>query len=451
MNVIANGPDGETGRILAFLKNSSSFSGFDEACLEMLATRCPVEKAATGTVFFEQGELGDFAYLIIEGDVGIEVSTDVGRVTVAIMGPGDLVGEIAAFASTPRTAAVVSRSPVKLLRIEQSAIRDILVNSPEVAMSIIAELGTRVQGLNGIIAALTQATRALADGQFESSMLDVLRSQASRFRQFAETFDQMAVEIATKRSFSQEMKLAYDIQQSFLPKSIDAGSLADRFSISASMLPAKHVGGDFFDYFMIDDEWIAIAVGDVSGKGVPAAMFMSVSRMVLKSAARDGGTSGQILTRVNSLLAEDNPEGMFVTVAFARLNLVTGEFNLASGGHEEIFVLGADGSMEQFGSGGPALGLFDGPVYKEKTFSLAPGSQIIFATDGVTEAFTADRQMFGMKRLERLITGASPAGPDGIVELIQSDVATFANGHPQSDDITCLALAWNGPANAGQP
>lgn len=444
MNAITRetGEDAET--IRAFLKQSSSFSGFGDDGLDLLAASCAVESASAGVTFFEQGDSGDFAYLVLDGEVSIEVSTAVGRVTVATMGPGELVGEIAAFASTPRTAAVTARTPVRLLRIEQSAIRGIMARSPDTAMAIIAELGSRLQGLNGTIAALTQATRALADGAFESSMLDVLRNQATRFRQFAETFDAMAHEITSKRLHNQEMRLAYDIQQSFLPKAIDAGPHARRFTVSAAMQPAKQVGGDFFDYFMIGDQWLAVAVGDVSGKGVPAAMFMSVSRMVLKSIAREGGSAGEILTRANSLLAEDNPEGMFVTVAFARLNLVTGEFNIASGGHEEIFVIGPDGELEKYGVDGPALGLFDGPVYKDKTTTLAPGSKVVFATDGVTEAFAPDRRMFGMERLEGLLADGPPADPGDLVALIQSDVAAFADGCPQSDDITCLALAWHG-------
>ena len=440
---IANALD-NAETIRAFLRQSSSFAGFGDDGLDLLAKSCDVDTADAGVTFFEQGDAGDFAYLILDGEVSIEVSTAVGRVIVATMGPGELVGEIAAFASTPRTAAVTSRSPVRLLRIEQSAIRDIMARSPETAMAIIAELGSRLQGLNGTIAALTQATRALAEGAFESSMLDVLRNQATRFRQFADTFDAMAHEITSKRLHNQEMRLAYEIQQSFLPKTIDAGPLADRFTVSATMQPAKQVGGDFFDYFMIGDEWLAIAVGDVSGKGVPAAMFMSVSRMVLKSIAREGGSAAEILTRANSLLAEDNPEGMFVTIAFARLNLKTGEFNIASGGHEEIFVIEPGGKLEKYGVNGPALGLFDGPVYREKTSTLVPGAMVAFATDGVTEAFAPDRRMFGMEQLERLLADNPPDDPGALVDLIQSKVAVFAEGCPQSDDITCLALAWHG-------
>ena len=258
---IANALD-NAETIRAFLRQSSSFAGFGDDGLDLLAKSCDVDTADAGVTFFEQGDAGDFAYLILDGEVSIEVSTAVGRVIVATMGPGELVGEIAAFASTPRTAAVTSRSPVRLLRIEQSAIRDIMARSPDTAMAIIAELGSRLQGLNGTIAALTQATRALAEGAFESSMLDVLRNQATRFRQFADTFDAMAHEITSKRLHNQEMRLAYEIQQSFLPKTIDAGPLADRFTVSATMQPAKQVGGDFFDYFMIGDEWLAIATKD---------------------------------------------------------------------------------------------------------------------------------------------------------------------------------------------
>ncbi|MEN0000518.1 MAG: SpoIIE family protein phosphatase [Pseudomonadota bacterium] len=434
--------------IVSLIEESSLFVGLDRAFLSRIAKDCPVVTAAADAVLMEQGELGDFAYLVLRGTVSISVATDLGSVIVATVGPGEIVGEIAAFASTPRTASVIAREPVTLLRIEQSVIGAMLAEAPQAAMAIIADLGVRLQGLNGSIAALTQATRALAEGAFEPSMLDAVKNSATRFKQFAETFEQMADEIANKRLLWQEMQFAADIQQSFLPKDIDGGALKDRFSVSAFMRPAKDVGGDFYDYFMIDDEWLAIAIGDVSGKGVPAAIFMSVSRMVLKSIAREGLSAAETLSRVNDILAEDNPEGMFVTVGFARLHLLTGALNLCTGGHEEALIVTAGGGVEKPGPRGPALGLFEGAAFSDVTIKLDPGARVVLGTDGITEAFAPSGTMYGWDRLETLVLGTRLKAPQALVSQIVADVDAFADGRPQSDDLTCLALAYHGARDA---
>ncbi|WP_306117611.1 MULTISPECIES: SpoIIE family protein phosphatase [unclassified Roseitalea] len=430
--------------IARMLEASACFASLGTARLERVAGQSPIETFGAGTVLFAQGDPGHFAYLVLEGEVAIEVETETGRVTVAVIGSGGLVGEIAAFASVPRTATVSCLCDVCLLRIEQATIRELLAGRPEAAMAIIAELGVRLQSLNGSIATLTQATKALAAGQFEPDMLATLRQQADRFSHFADVFEDMAHEITNKRLFAQEMQTAAEIQQSFLPPGIDAGRHADRFAIAALMTPARHVGGDFFDYFMIDDDHIGFAVGDVSGKGVPAAMFMSVARTVLKTLARQGGEAGEIVGRVNALLAEDNAEGMFVTLAFARLNLVTGAMDLASGGHEEIYLVPPAGAVEKCAPMGPAVGLFAGPAFGTRHVRLVPGTRVVLATDGITEAFSADRAVFGNDRLERLLAEHVHLAPADLVKAVEANVARFAAGCPQSDDLTCLVLDYRG-------
>jgi serine phosphatase RsbU (regulator of sigma subunit) len=381
---------------------------------------------------------------VLEGEVAVEVETAAGRVTVAVIGPGGLVGEIAAFAATPRTATVAALGPAALLRIDQEIIRDLLARSPETAMTIIAELGQRLQSLNGTIATLTQAANALAEGTFEPDMLDVLRREASRFAHFADVFENMAREISQKRLLRQEMQTAAEIQQSFLPRGIDAGAHAGRFQIAAAMTPATEVGGDFFDYFMIDEAHLGFAVGDVSGKGVPASMFMSVARMVLRTLAREGGDAGDVLRRVNLLLSEDNGEGMFVTVAFARLNLLTGALDLATAGHEEVFVIPPGGAVEKVDPMGPAVGLFEGVRFGHREMTLVPGSTVVLASDGVTEAFGPDGAMFGIDPLVALLGAAAGRTPEALVRDVETAVADFARGCPQSDDLTCLALRYLG-------
>ena len=211
------------------------------------------------------------------------------------------------------------------------------------------------------------------------------------------------------------------------------------------MIPAREVGGDFFDHFAIGPDEMGFAVGDVSGKGVPAAMFMGVARTVLKTVAREGGRPAEVLARVNAVLAEDNAEGMFVTLAYGRLCLASGALELATGGHEEVFVRDA-GGLRKLDPTGPAVGLFPGALFGAQAVTLAPGAAVILATDGVTEAFDPTGAVFGLPAteaaLDRLAAGAADAA--AIVDGLAAEVATFAAGHPQSDDLTCLALRWHG-------
>lgn len=443
------GPDGpatdprEIAEIVALLRRHAGFASLGAPSLEAIARQAPLERIAAPRLLFAQGDIGTFAYLVLEGEVAVEVESAAEPVVVAQLGPGQLVGEVAAFAATPRTASVRALGPTRLLRIEQGLIRGQLASHPDAAIAVIAELGRRLQGLNGTIAALTRAATALARGDFNPDMLDTLRQQADRFAHFADVFDAMAREIQEKRLRGEEMRTAAEIQHSFLPA---AAAPADgRVNLAACMIPAREVGGDFFDHFAIGPDVLGFAVGDVSGKGVPAAMFMGVARTVLKTVAREGGTAAEVLARVNEVLAEDNGEGMFVTIAFGRLELHTGALELALGGHEEVFVE-TDGRLCKLDPTGPAVGLFPGARFGSRGLALRPGAAVVLATDGVTEAFDPEGAVFGLPATEAVLGGLIGGGADAgaIVAGLADAVARFAAGHPQSDDLTCLALRWRG-------
>jgi serine phosphatase RsbU (regulator of sigma subunit) len=207
------------------------------------------------------------------------------------------------------------------------------------------------------------------------------------------------------------------------------------------MLPAKEVGGDFYDFFRISDDQIGFAVGDVSGKGVPAAMFMSVSRTVLKTIAREGHPAGEVLRRMNLVLSEDNTEMMFVTVAYGRLHLPTGRLDYATAGHEEAYVV-TGGAVQKIAPMGPAVGLFPKARFVARARVLAPGDAVVFATDGITEAFGPGRAMFGNERLESALAELAGSDPSAMVQALAARTAAFAAGEPQSDDLTCLALRY---------
>lgn len=432
-------------RLVESLQKAPIFSAIAHAHLHALARACQVISLAPGERLFEQNETGDAAYLILEGTLDIEVATETGPSIVAKVGAGELVGEIAAFSDRKRNAAVLSLAGAQLLRIGREAIFDLMQSDPSCAMNVIAELGGRLDRSNNSVAVMSQAAQALAKGEFEPGMLSALRHGADRFSHFANVFESMAKEITTKHLFQQEMSTAEVIQRSFLPKSISAGARARQFEVAADMKPAKQVGGDFFDYFMVDDKTLGLAVGDVSGKGIPAAIFMSVTRTVLKTIARRGHSAGEVVAELNDLLAEDNSESMFVTLCYARLDLETGWLDYANAAHEEAYILRADGTPEQIGPEGPAVGLFEGMPYGDGERQLAPGDTIVFGTDGITEAFGQGNEMYGTERFMTLMTHLAGTAVKDTVGGIMSDVLKFATGVPQSDDITCLAARYIGP------
>jgi serine phosphatase RsbU (regulator of sigma subunit) len=241
-----------------------------------------------------------------------------------------------------------------------------------------------------------------------------------------------------------EMEAAAQIQRTFLPKESPSGPLDHAFEVFSVMRPAKAVGGDFYDYFLINDATLAVAVGDVSGKGVPAALFMSVSRTVLRAIAFEGGQPGAVLSKVNAILSRDNTESMFVTIFYAVLDLQTGVLAFSSAGHDDGLLLNSATGCEPLGYMGPAIGLIDTAEYATATRTLAPGDTLLLLTDGITEAFNIDGRVFSSDRVVKAVAKQPYASAADLVQSLDDEVGRFSAGTEQSDDITCVALRFKG-------
>jgi sigma-B regulation protein RsbU (phosphoserine phosphatase) len=202
------------------------------------------------------------------------------------------------------------------------------------------------------------------------------------------------------------------------------------------------VGGDFFDFLLLDEDHLAFAVGDVSGKGVPAAIFMAMTQTLLRGAARQRLAPGECLDHVNQTLAPQNTRAMFVTLFYGVLNFRTGELRFANGGHDTPYVFSPSGGVRPLPSQSRSLvvGVLDEAVYATESCVLAPGEALLVTTDGVTEAMDPQDQLFGSERVERFLCErvAEPA-PRIVSDLLES-LARFADTAPQSDDITILTL-----------
>ena len=253
---------------------------------------------------------------------------------------------------------------------------------------------------------------------------------------------QMQKEHSQLESLKGDLAIASEIQQAILPRVFPPfPEIADKLDIAASMTPAKDVGGDFYDLFRIDDERIGFVIADVSGKGIPAAIFMAVSRTLIRATGVRGGSPAECIAYSNKLLAAESVDCMFVTVFYGIININTGEINYCNAGHNPPYVLKHDGKVEPLPTMGDCMvGAIDGLPYHEATLQLEKGDALVMYTDGVTEAMNIDYQQFGEERLEETLEDVAMHNCQEMVDAIKSDVAAFAGEAEQSDDITVLTL-----------
>ena len=241
----------------------------------------------------------------------------------------------------------------------------------------------------------------------------------------------------------QDLDAAQHIQLSMLPQGFPQ---RDTYSLHASMRAARNVGGDFYDFFELDDGRLGFVIADVSGKGMAAALFMAVASTVIRTTAMIVPDPGACLEKANDFLSTDNPSCMFVTTFYGVLDPASGRVVFANGGHNPPYRLSAEGNAEPLElTGGTALALMEGLRFAEKEVILEPGERLFLYTDGITEAFSPEGEEYGDAHLKgTLETAASTTADELIVEVVES-VDLFAAGQPQADDITCLSILYRHP------
>jgi sigma-B regulation protein RsbU (phosphoserine phosphatase) len=209
------------------------------------------------------------------------------------------------------------------------------------------------------------------------------------------------------------------------------------------MQPARYIGGDFYDFFFIDDNTLALVMADVSDKGVPAALFMMVSRTLINSLAADNQSPAVVLEKANNIMCQNNDSGMFVTVFLAFYDVLKGKLTATNGGHSASLIIDPDGvSREWATTHGPALGFMEALKYKEETVDLDVGQTLFLYTDGVTEALSPDKELFGLDKLRDLLKRSHDLKLDKLCNDIEASLSEFQQGQ-QFDDITMLALKRN--------
>ena len=275
-------------------------------------------------------------------------------------------------------------------------------------------------------------------------------SFAEMSRKTIEYVDQVRKVTAEKERIGAELQTAATIQNSMLPHIFPPFPERDELELYASMDPAREVGGDFYDFFLVDEDHLCMVIADVSGKGIPAALFMMVSKLILQSYALLGQSPAEILTSANDAICSNNQAGMFVTVWVGILEISTGRLTAANAGHEFPVLKRAAGDFELFkDKHGFVIGGMDGLKYKQYELQLEPGDKLFVYTDGVPEATDANLELFGTDRMLAALNEAKDQNPQKVLQGVREAVDAFVKEAEQFDDLTMLCLQYNGGKNRG--
>ena len=402
---------GDDRRRNGYISHLQLFSSIPYEAVEKVLADCATRDVAAGTVLLEPGQLNDSIHLLVSGRLRIHLdradSTDYIPVE-----EGGCFGELSIIDGHPVSAYVVADQASRILTIHERLFWERLIPQPGVARNLLNVLSERMRANRDMILERIKDTLALEHLQ-------------------------------------KELSIANNIQLSMLPPG--ARLFPDRSEVEAyaTMEPAKDVGGDLYDAFFAAPDRLFVAVGDVSGKGVPAALFMARTITQLRMEAVRRRSPSAILEAVNRALCDGNDAGMFVTLFCGILETDTGKFSFANAGHNPPLFLGASGRRELMDvKKGLVAGIIETSRYPLGTCQLAPGDSILMYTDGVTEAMNTRDEFYSEERLLATVCSGGWEDPRSLVARVRSTIADFARGAAQADDITMLAMRYRGPAES---
>ncbi|MBR2742326.1 MAG: PP2C family protein-serine/threonine phosphatase [Clostridia bacterium] len=290
----------------------------------------------------------------------------------------------------------------------------------------------------------SRETLGITTGDEVENLSLVMADMERDINEFEESITRITAE---KERISTELALATRIQADMLPNIFPAFPERTEFDIYAAMTPAKEVGGDFYDFFLVDDDHLGLVMADVSGKGVPAALFMMVSKILIKNYTMTGLAPAEVLRKANDQICKNNREQMFVTVWLGVLEISTGRLTAANAGHEYPAIMRAGRGFELYkDKHGFVMGGMEGMKYTEYVLTLHPGDKLFIYTDGVAEATDSDKNMFGLDRMLVALDGASGEAPRTVIEAVSGAIDDFVNEAAQFDDITMLCIEYTGAA-----
>ena len=406
------------------LRQVPLFSSLPESELHELAAGLLPQDLKQGSLMFQEGVKGNDCYIIVEGQV--EIIKSLGTPDERLLGvreAGEAIGEMSLFSKDhQRTASVRAKTPLKLLVMKRDHLENLLRGHPDLAFDLVATLSRRLdESENHTIADLREKNR-----QLQQAFDELKAAQA---------------QIVEKERLERELEVARDIQISILPRELPEDPSWE-FGVHFSSMEA--VGGDFYDVIELGDGKLGVAMGDVSGHGVPAALFMSLTATLLRAEAKRSGSPGDVLRAVNSQLLETSDSGMFVTVLYGILDSSANSFEYARAGHSTPLLAVPGEPPVQLEDGlGQLLGVFEDMVLDEVTIPLVSDSVMVIYTDGVTEAANERKEFFGEEGLLEAVNSSDEMKPDALLQRIWKAVQSFQGEASNEDDITLLAVRAN--------
>jgi sigma-B regulation protein RsbU (phosphoserine phosphatase) len=380
------------------------FAGVPPETLYPLICRCEVRTLAPGDVLLAPGQINRNLYLLLDGRLDVRIDR-IDSEQGFVIAPGECTGEISVVDCRPATAFVLAAVPSRVLVLTEGDIWEGVFKIPAVARNF-------------------------------------MRLFADRFRARNEAMQRGLEQQLRYEHLQKELAIAHDIQLGMLPRSLD---LEPEVDVAAEMIPAQQVGGDFFDAFPISEAGYCVAIGDVSGKGVPAALFMVRTMTLLRGEMLKDQPLEQAVSRLNAMLCEENPTCMFATLIIGILNEQNGRFDYVNAGHDAV-VYGPQG--RDFRQLPPPRGILVGinasATYEVATVHLRRGDVLLMYTDGVTEAMNPERRLFSFGRLIDCLAEAPAESAGELGTRVQHAVRAFAAGAAPSDDLTYLILRYLG-------
>ncbi|MGA2505460.1 MAG: SpoIIE family protein phosphatase [Anaerolineales bacterium] len=375
----------------------------------------------SGKVLFHEGRADDKFYILLEGKV--EVIKSLGKPeerNLGIREAGNLLGEMSLFTRNGyHTASVRALTPLQLLRVTREELDDILQRQPQLAYKLISLLSHRLEESENI------------------TILD-LKEKNLRLQEAYEELKAAQEQIIEKEKLEKELEISRHIQQSILPETLPH---APGYEFGALMIPARAVGGDFYTFFKLGKDRLGIVVGDVSDKGVPAALFMALSYSLIRAEAVRAKSPVEALKKVNQHLLQMNSSSMYVTLVYGILDFNSGEFHFARAAHPTPYLLDEKGiPIGGNVSQAQPLGLFDDPPIDEQVIHLPPGGILLLYSDGITETMNEEGLEFGLESLHQTMISSCTFPAQEVCKRLWEDVKLHGGALPQHDDFTAVVV-----------
>ena len=389
--------------------------------LDRLMSALDVVNLKSGDILFREGDLGEHLYVMVKGELEINMASNTeDELILNILKEGEYLGEMSLIMpGGRRTAGARARGDVVLLSMSRQQFQDLLNRHPELANAIVKVLSQRLENTN----------------------ISTFRDLTEKNRQLQEAFDELKAaqaQLIEKERMERELKVAADIQMSILP---DVLPVHASYDFGGRILPARQVGGDFYDVFELANNKLGVLIGDVADKGVPSAIFMARAHALIIAEADRAMSPGEVLLMANTHITRFEKSRQFVTALYGVLDTVTGEFSYARAGHEPPLLLDSNGEVHRLPhKPGMALGLWEDILLDENSLHLPKGSLLFMFTDGMTDCRNPQGESFGLDRLKQTLSGLETNSAQSSCDQLLETLMKYQDGSKQDDDVTLVAV-----------